>query len=99
MEVVVRKGNSEVIDSERLSQKQIPSYLNLKIKVKLVELLGGTVTHNLIDDAINSIDFYPFTKMENNDQKLLLVNIIMYQFMIRGINIKGYITEELMKSL
>lgn len=99
MEVIVTRGDSKIIDKGNLSQKQMPSYLNLKIKVKLVELLGGTINHNLINDAVDSIDFTPFTKMENEDQKLLLINIITYQFMIRGFNIKGYVTEQLMKEI
>ena len=99
MEIVVRRGNRETIDQSNLSPKQKPGYLNLKIKLKLDSLFKGSVNHQLIEEAVNCIDLHPFTKIENNDQKLLLINLIKYQFMIRGVDISGYVETELMKIL
>ena len=99
MEIVVRRGDRETIDQSNLSPKQKPGYLNLKIKLKLDSLFNQSVNHQLIEDAVNCIDLYPFTKIENNDQRLLLLNLIKYQFMIRGVDISGYVENELMKIL
>lgn len=99
MQIVVQKGNRETIDQSKLSQKQKPGYLNLKIKLKLDSLFGGTITHSLIEDAVNCVDLYPFIELKNDDQKLLLMNLIKYQFMIRGVDISGYVEQELLKIL
>lgn len=100
LRVVVERGDRQNIISDNLSPKQKPSYLNLKIKVRLSELLAqAQVPAELINDAIDHIDLGPFIRIDNEDQLLLLVNIIKYQLIVRGVDITGFVQNELYKAL
>ena len=96
MQIVIKKGDQpNQIDVNNLNDNQKPGYLNLRLKLRLIDRYPN-LSKDLVNDAIDKIDLAPFISAHNADQKMLLFNIIKYQLMIRGVDIDiSELTEKL----
>lgn len=92
MEVIFTRGESYVttdnkINPENLCNKQNELYLAHLIKSTIIKQFNGTQPKVILDQALSRIDFSAFcTEIPlNNDQKLLLRDLIVYNLFIYDI--------------